>query len=209
MSSFLYYLATAGESVLSVFGVRGTYEQPKYTVVGQIDPDVELRAYPQRVAVETNMRNGNDGEAFGRLFRYITGANQGGGKIAMTVPVEMKPPTGGEKIAMTVPVQVGGENVMRFFLPEAVVEKGPPQPTDPKVHLVTLPPQTFAVLRFSGVIDDASRDAHEQALLAAVKGAGKHIEGTPSVLSYDPPFAIPFLRRNEVAVQVADPQGGS
>jgi hypothetical protein len=206
MSSFLYYLATAGESVLSVFGVRGTYEQPKYTVVGHIDPDVELRAYPQRVAVETTMRNGNDGEAFGRLFRYITGANKAADKIAMTVPVEMKPPTGGEKIAMTVPVQVGGsENTMRFFLPQSVVAKGPPAPTDPLVHIVTLPPQTFAVLRFSGVIDDAVRDAHEKALLAAVKGAGKQIEGTPSVLSYDPPFAVPFLRRNEVAVQVADP----
>jgi hypothetical protein len=209
MSSFLYYLATAGESVLSVFGVRGTYEQPKYTVVGHIDPAVELRAYAPRMAVETAMRNGNDGEAFGRLFRYITGANQGADKIAMTVPVEMKPPTGGEKIAMTVPVEVGSENVMRFFLPASVVARGAPKPTDPLVHLVTLPPQTFAVLRFSGVVDDASRDAHEAALLAAVKGAGKHIEGTPSVLSYDPPFAIPFLRRNEVAVQVDDAPGGS
>jgi hypothetical protein len=209
MSAFWYYVATAGESVLSVFGVRGTYEQPKYTVVGHIDPDVELRAYAKRTAVETSMINGNDGEAFGRLFRYITGANKSDAKIAMTVPVEMKPPTGGEKIAMTVPVQIGAENTMRFFLPQSVVDKGPPAPTDPKVHIVTLPPQTFAVLRFSGVIDDESREAHEKALLAAVKGAGKHIEGTPSVLSYDPPFALPFLRRNEVAVQVADPQDGS
>jgi hypothetical protein len=205
MSAFSYYLATAGESVLSVFGVRGTYEQPKYVVVGHLNSDVELRAYPQRVAVETAMRNGNDGEAFGRLFRYITGANKASDRIAMTVPVEMKPPTGGERIAMTVPVQVGGgDNTMRFFLPKSVAEKGPPAPTDPLVHIVTLPPQTFAVLRFSGVIDDASRDAHQKALVAAVTGAGKHIEGTPSVLSYDPPFALPFLRRNEVAVQVAD-----
>ena len=90
MSAFWYYVATAGESVLSVFGVRGTYEQPKYTVVGHIDPDVELRAYAKRTAVETSMINGNDGEAFGRLFRYITGANKSDAKIAMTVPVEMK-----------------------------------------------------------------------------------------------------------------------
>jgi hypothetical protein len=199
MSSFFYYLATAADSTLSIFGIRAPYEQPKYEVVGQLDGGVELRAYAARTAAETPIRSSNDGEAFGRLFRYITGANTGSSKIAMTVPVQMTP----RNIAMTVPVETGGDGVMRFFLPAAVVAKGPPHPTDPLVHIVTLPPQTFAVLRFSGTITDASRAEHEAALIAAVTGAGKHPEGQPSMLSYDPPFAIPFLRRNEVVVKLA------
>jgi hypothetical protein len=200
MSSFFYYLGAAGDSALSVFGIRAPYEQPKYHVVGQLADGVEIRAYGQRVAVETPMRAGNDGEAFGRLFRYITGANQGDAKIAMTVPVEMAP----QHIAMTVPVEMTSDQVMRFFLPKAVVAKGPPKPTDPLVHLVTLPPQEFAVLRFSGTVTDGSREKHEKALLAAVTGAGRHVEGAPALLSYDPPFALPFVRRNEVAVRLDD-----
>jgi hypothetical protein len=72
------------------------------------------------------------------------------------------------------------------------------------VHIVKLPPQTFAVLRFSGTITEASRQAHEADLIAALTKANKHPEGAPSVLSYDPPFAIPFLRRNEVAVRIGE-----
>jgi hypothetical protein len=203
MSGLLYYLATAGDSVLSVFGMRAQYEAPKYEIVGHVPPDIEIRAYPARVAVETQMRMDNDGEAFGRLFRYITGANQASRKIAMTVPVQMEP----QRIAMTLPVQTGpaeqgSEDTMRFFLPRAVAEAGPPTPTDPLVHLVHLPPQRFAVLRFSGRITEASRREHTDALLRALRGAGAHIEGAASVLSYDPPFTPPFLRRNEVAVPV-------
>jgi hypothetical protein len=200
MSAFFYYLGAAGESVLSVFGIRAPYEQPKYQVVGHLADGVEIRAYGPRTAVETPMRGGNDGEAFGRLFRYITGANQHDAKIAMTVPVEMAP----QRIPMTVPVEMTGDQVMRFFLPKSVVAKGPPKPTDPLVHIVTLPPQDFAVLRFSGTISDESRDKHDKELLAAVAGAGRHAEGQPVLFSYDPPFALPFLRRNEVAVRLDD-----
>jgi hypothetical protein len=204
MSAFFYYLATATESALSVFGIRAPYEQPKYEVVGELPGGVELRAYQARTAAETTMRNGNDGEAFGRLFRYITGANTGRAHIAMTIPVQMTPQRFSEKIAMTVPVEQSGDGVMRFFLPETVVQAGPPAPTDPLVHIVKLPPQTFAVLRFSGTITEASRQAHEADLIAALTKANKHPEGAPSVLSYDPPFAIPFLRRNEVAVRIGE-----
>jgi hypothetical protein len=203
MSAFFYYLATATESALSVFGIRAPYEQPKYDVVGELDGGIELRAYHARTAAETPMRNGNDGEAFGRLFRYITGANTGRAHIAMTIPVQMTPQRIAPlQIAMTVPVEQGGDGVMRFFLPDSVVKAGAPAPTDPLVHIVTLPPQTFAVLRFSGTITQATREAHEAALIDALTKAGKAPEGAPSILSYDPPFAIPFLRRNEVVVRL-------
>jgi hypothetical protein len=198
MGGFLYYLATFAESLLSVVGIRGSYEQPRYEVVGHIGGNVEIRAYAARVAVETPMQNSNDGEAFGRLFRYITGANQAGATIAMTVPAQQT----GQRIAMTIPVEMGGPNVMRFFLPESVARSGPPTPTDPQVHIVKLPPETFAVLRFSGTVTNGSRRSHEAALIAGVTGAGRKPEGTPSLLSYDPPFALPFVRRNEVAVKL-------
>lgn len=113
MDRVLYVLVTLVESVLGIFGVRALYEQPAYTVVERLDRGVEIRSYAPRLAVETDSRGQGDGEAFGRLFRYITGANRGGDRIAMTAPVE----TGGRRIAMTVPVEQDGAGTMRFFLP--------------------------------------------------------------------------------------------
>lgn len=198
MSKFWYYLHTLAESGLSIFGVRGLYEQPAYRVLQTIPPAVEIRQYEPRTVVETPITSAEDGAAFQRLFRYITGANKSAGKVAMTVPVEQS----SQRIAMTIPVEMGGPKIMRFFLPEAVVKSGAPAPTDPLVHIVTLPPATFAVLRFSGLITDTSRRAHEAALMEAVTASGRTPEGPPSLLSYDPPFALPFVRRNEVAVKL-------
>ena len=39
-------------------------------------------------------------------------------------------------------------------------------------------------------------------LRAVLATAGRKAEGAPVFLGYDPPFTIPFLRRNEVALEV-------
>lgn len=199
MGDFFYYLGVTADSVLSVLGIRAGYEQPKYTVIGHAGRDVELRVYGALTAAETPVRAGNSGEAFGRLFRYIAGANRASRKIAMTVPVEEGASTA---MAMTIPAGLtSGGDVMRLLLPRGLAAN-PPEPTDPLVHVVHLPPREFAVLRFSGTVDDASRDRHAEQLQQAVAAAGLKAAGPPWLLSYDPPFAIPFVRRNEVAVPV-------
>ena len=166
MDKLLYYLVTLLESALSVVGIRGTYEEPRYAVVERLDRGVEVRAYEGRVAVETDARGQQDGEAFGRLFRYITGANGGSQRIAMTTPVESE----GRLIAMTVPVEQGSRGTMRFYLPRAVVEAGAPEPTEAGVRLARIPPERLAVLRFSGTASPAARDE-----LALSRNFGKEI----------------------------------
>ena len=208
MSKILYFLATFAESGLSVFGIRAPYEQPSYKVVRDLGSAVEIRSYAPRVAVETAIAGGNDGQAFGRLFRYITGANTAGRTISMTAPVQEAPAgnagdagSGGRTIAMTVPVELGQAS-MRFFLPKAVAAN-PPSPTDPLVHIVTLPAQTFGVIRFSGSLTREAKEKQDATLRSVLAQAHVTPEGPSSILSYDPPFAIPFLRRNEIAVPVS------
>ncbi len=111
MGTFFYYLMTFAEATLGVVGIRGLYEQPHYTVVERLPGSIEIRDYPARVAAESDDTEGGQ-VAFPRLFRYITGNNTSGEKIAMTAPVSQR----GEMIAMTVPVQTRGQGgVMRFF----------------------------------------------------------------------------------------------
>ena len=200
MSKVLYFLTTFTDSGLSVFGLRGVYDQPAYHVVQTIAPGVEIRDYAPRTVVETDVVAGDQGQAFGRLFRYITGANTGKHLVSMTVPVEQATPA---TIPMTLPVETNGTTpVMRFFLPQAVVKDGPPQPTEHGVRLATIPAETLAVIRYSGTATDATRTAETAKLRSALQTAGRVASGAPRYFSYDPPFAIPFLRRNEVALEV-------
>jgi hypothetical protein len=166
-------------------------------VTQQISPSIEIRHYEARMAVETAMTPGNEGEAFGRLFRYITGSNTPGKTIAMTAPVVEQP----TMVAMTVPVVSSHDlRTMRFFLPQSVVAAGVPAPTDPMVHIVPVPAVTLGVIRFTGIASPQSRQKETALLRESLAQAGKSENGPPLYLSYDPPFTIPFLRRNEVAI---------
>lgn len=211
LSGFLYYLLTFAESVGSIVGVRSVYEQPRYTVVRTLDDGVELRRYEPRLVIEATVQ-GTDrekaaGEAFGLLFRYISGANRGGQKIAMTAPVRTDGAV--NRIAMTTPVETSafsaGSLTMRFFLPRVVAAAGAPAPLDPRLRVAEVPEMTIAALRFSGVSTERRREEKRAVLLAVLARASRRPAGEVFLLNYDPPFAIPFLRRNEMAVELAAP----
>ena len=205
-STITYYLLLIVESVAGVFGLRLS-EEASYQTIGRIGDQVEIRAYaPVMVAeVAFALPHGDKqarNQAFRLLFKYISGANTavaGSDKVAMTVPVSVDEP---ERIAMTVPVQSNPESgIVRFFLPAKYTkETPPPKPTDTRVKIVALPARTVAALRYSG----SGREANEQEqnLLEALKASAWQVSGRPYTQYYDPPFTIPFLRRNEAAVAV-------
>jgi hypothetical protein len=207
MGQIFYYMLTFAESVGSVFGLRFPYEQPRYAVIARVS-DVEIRRYQPRLAIEAMVDAKQNPQAanlaFQLLFRYITGANQRRQMIAMTVPVHIDNPS--QRIAMTVPVQTertGGDAVsMRFFLPDGVAKQGAPAPLDSRLRLVNLPAATVATLRYSGLPTQAAFREESARLLRALAPSEWKPAGTVFQLSYDPPFTIPFLRRNEVAVDV-------
>lgn len=183
MTNLLYYAQLALESVASVFGLR-PYETPRYDVIRSA-PQVELRRYAPRRAAEATVHGpGASDEAFRALFRYISGDQ----KIAMTTPVATR---------------AGNDEVrMQFFLP-ARYQDAAPMPLDPRIRIVALPEETLAVVRFSGRAAPQELAQQKSRLLGAVAAAGWRHTGEPVVLVYDPPFTLPFLRRNEVAVKVA------
>lgn len=205
-SAIWYYTVLVAESVLGIVGLR-LYEEPAYTVLDRPGDTIEIRRYAPRVAAEVDLeRRGNaDGQAFTLLFNYIAGANRGGSgaseRVAMTVPVDVARP---EKIAMTAPVETATQDRMtrmRFFLPAAFTAETAPKPDDAQVQIVTVPEQTIATLRFSGTGRDLRE--REQQLIAALAKTPWQPVGAPYGLFYDAPFTLPFVRRNEAAVEVA------
>ena len=176
---------------------------------------MELRRYGPRLAAETTVR-GSETEArskgFRRLAGYIFGANTNAGgasrEIAMTAPVEQAagPPAAGRKVAMTAPVaqERAGQDAwtIRFFLPRELTLANAPRPRDPAIRLVELPAETAAVLRFSGIPGAEAVGRHGEMLLAALAGSAWRPAGPVVAWFYDPPWTLPWLRRNEVAVPV-------
>jgi hypothetical protein len=180
-------------------------EVPEYRVLEQ-DGAFELRAYSSYLIAETEVEAGfmNAGNiAFGRLFRYISGANAAQTEIAMTAPVEQA--SQGEKIAMTAPVeQAKGDGVYRvgFIVPRKYNRDTVPKPTDPRVIIREVPPRTVAVWRYSGRWTEDNFREHEQDLRRALQARSlKPASGDSAIIArYDAPFIPWFMRRNEVLI---------
>ena len=196
-------------SACSVVGIRDGTETPKYQVTNHVGP-VEIRQYGERTAAETTVGNNEVGarsDGFRRLAGYIFGANTTRQSIAMTAPVAQSAAQPGEKIAMTAPVAqtraAGGAWTIRFFMPASHTLSSLPQPTDPAIRLVSVPPQAYAVLRFSGSTGPAAVAAQQAELLQTLANSPWRPDGPPVAWFYDPPWTLPFLRCNEVAVPVS------
>ncbi|KAI96120.1 heme-binding protein [Rhodomicrobium udaipurense JA643] len=189
-------------------------EQPDFRIEKQ-DGDVEVRAYGPLIAAEAEVK-GQRREAINEGFRliaaYIFGANQPKAKIEMTAPVEQQK----QKIAMTAPVtqQGGGARdgdeswTVRFIMPKAWTMETLPTPTDSRVRLEPIPPRRFLAIRFSGFAgDDAIREKTDE-LRRYAETHGLAIKGEPVLAFYDPPWTLPFMRRNEVMFELADGAAG-
>jgi hypothetical protein len=196
-------VADAGGSIV---GIRHGTEEPPFTVERRFG-DVEIRRYGSRIAAETTIEANEEAarnEGFRRLARYIFGGNKGSTKIAMTAPVAQEQ---GQKIAMTAPVaaQRGGTGqwVIRFFMPSSHTMDTLPTPNDERVRLVHVPGERVAVLRFSGIAHPSTVATRTEELQKTLRDNGIEVAGEPLMWFYDPPWTIPFRRRNEVAVSVA------
>jgi hypothetical protein len=193
------------QSAISVFGVR-TEDEPPYAVIDRIG-DIEVREYSKRGAAETTVLTEDAAqarsEAFGILAGYIFGKNKDRRELAMTAPVSTKQ---SQELAMTAPVEArsspSGGLTMRFFLPRDVTVESAPLPDDGRVKLVEVPSEKLAVLRFSGGWSDDLIAARMGELTTTLQASRWTQSGKPLAFFYDPPFALPFLRRNEVAVRV-------
>lgn len=197
-------LAFAGLLAITACSVVGSEAapEPKYTgVVTQ--PPFEVRDYGELVVVKTTMADGSSA-AFGRLFNYISGQNEGARKIDMTAPVLNINPAEGTTIAMTAPVLQNneGNREMIFVLTDEFTPDTAPLPSDPKVLLTTIAARRVAVVRYSGSMDD-NAPAEEARLREWLQTKGLQPVGPAEVAGYNPPWTLPAYRRNEVLIPIA------
>jgi hypothetical protein len=206
-------LAALAVACLASAEVAMAIEQPEYTVVRE-EGAFELRRYAPYLLAETEvdasfMSAGN--VAFGRLFRYISGANTTRTEIAMTAPVEQaRDAGGGEKIAMTAPVEQAREGDtyrVAFVVPRKYTRETVPQPTDPTVRIREVPARSIAAWRYSGRWTEENFRGYERELRTKLAALGlKPVPGDSAIIArYDAPFIPWFMRRNEVLIPLLEP----
>lgn len=164
-------------------------EEPVWSPVATLD-DVELRSYAPVVQARTALPGGIDSsDGFRTLARYIFGGNDRSQEIAMTAPVEQ--------------TLTGTDDYMAFYMPAELKLDQLPEPNDDSVTLHAVPARTVAVIAFSGWARDKVVQENSQALLATLASHGIELRGQVSLAQYNPPWTLPWKRRNEVIVEIA------
>ena len=165
-------------------------EEPAYSVERAWEAEqIEIRAYAPRIMAVTAIDNGDD-DGFRVLAGYIFGGNADEQKIAMTAPVQQT---------------MDGSDEMAFMMPAEYALADLPDPDDERVAFREAPAYTAAVIRFSGWATSEKADANWQKLRSFLIAEGIDISGDPTLNQYNPPWTLPFMRRNEIIVPVTLP----
>ena len=165
-------------------------EEPVYQVEKAWEAEqIEIRAYAPRIMAVTGMNEDSD-SGFRVLAGYIFGGNAEEQKIAMTAPVQQT---------------MAGEKEMAFMMPAEYALRDLPQPEDQRVSFREAPAYTAAVIQFSGWASAEKADENWQQLQRFLIAEGIDITGEPTLNQYNPPWTLPFMRRNEIIVPVAFP----
>ena len=182
--------------------VISNVEKPDYKVI-QSEQNIEIRQYEPMIIAEVEV-DGKREDAIRDGFRliadYIFGNNTVKQNISMTAPVQQK-----ENIAMTSPVQqqlAGKSWQISFVMPSEYSMESLPVPNNNRVRLKEILAKKFVVIEFSGSNSNENVIEHENQLMNFIEANQINIIGSPKYAFYNAPWTLPFLRRNEVMIEI-------
>jgi len=161
------------------------YEEANYEVVKK-NNTYEIRKYSDRLVIETSISN--KGSSFRKLFNYISGNNEDNEEIKMTTPVTQ--------------VEKKGNMTMQFYLPSRFNKENIPSPSNPEVKILNIKGGYYAAIIYSGRTSDKNFIKHKSILENELKKDDISILSLPIKATYNSPFTLPLLRRNEAMFKV-------
>ena len=167
-------------------------EQPSYKVV-QKDRNIEIRLYDS-ILLQSVSVSGDQYQALRQGFRplvsYIGVKKRDGDKISMTAPV----------------MQLRGDTqdnwIISFSMPSKYDASSLPAPNNEQVFTETIGPTKAAVIRFSGNADEKLLVKKAEQLSDWLNKAAFTAKSKPRYMFYNDPSTPPFLRRNEVFIEI-------
>lgn len=175
-------------------------EQPSFEVLSSTET-YEIRKYAPYTICTTTMRKGDtmdvssditeSGMGFNRLAGYIFGDNDKDGVA--------------KEMVMTTPV-ITDTKSMSFVLPKMYNATTAPIPKESNIELQDVIGQTVAVKTFTGLVTEGEISRQKAMLEDSLISARVVYDSTTfRVFQYNPPYTLPWVRKNEIAVNVMMP----
>ncbi len=180
------------KSIPGFFGIR-LAEEPKYTVL-EMEDEKEIRLYEKMTLATLTVSGSYESamkEGFKRLAQYIFGENATSEEMSMTTPIFEE--------------ANGNMLTMSFILPRGINVATAPTPLDHSITVSEKPAHKAAVIWYTGGNDQ--QKVHEKAneLYKWVHSkVGINAVGPLKIAQYDAPISLPFFRRNELQVEIAE-----
>lgn len=174
--------------LLGPVAMASDIEEPEWELIETFGK-VEVRHYPPSIQAVTELESSaRSSQGFRRLAGYIFGGNEQSKSIAMTAPVQ-------ETLERDRPV-------MAFTMPAEYTLEDLPRPDDQRVDIIPVPARTLAAVRFSGWATRSRVSSMQRKLLSTLEQNAVEMVGVPVLNQYNPPWTPPFLRRNEIVIEV-------
>lgn len=190
------------------FNTAMATEEPEFKLISE-EGEFQIREYDPKIIAQVEVEGDFD-EASSRGFKlladYIFGNNLldgGSKKISMTTPVEMSPMA--ENLLMTSSVmddQVNNKWLINFVMPQEFSLDTLPKPNNHQVNIIEVPSEKYAVIVFSGLVRESSYAEKVELLSNYLEENGLKQKSAIKIARYNPPWTLPFFRRNELMVRI-------
>lgn len=171
-------------------------DSPAYEVLRKTDA-YEIREYAAYAVATTRIDNNEEvqekamasGMGFNKLAGYILeGENAEEEKMSMTTPV------------------ITDRDTMSFVMPSGRSADLAPAPNNADITVSDVPKQVVAVREFTGLVTERESVKQRAALEDALVRDGVDYDNLSfKALQYNPPYTLPWVRRNEVLLVVTSP----
>ena len=186
--------------------IMSNVEVPAYKILKK-EQNIEIRQYPPLIIAEVKTagsRQASISDGFRILADFIFGNNEGEKRLSINGPITQQE---GIKIAMTAPVQqekTDAEWATSFIMPSKFSIDTIPNPIDDRIKIIQIPSKRYAVITFSGRSTEENLTKHTNELEKYMNGSSYSKVGNAKYAFYNPPWTLPFLRRNEVQFELTE-----
>lgn len=168
---------------------------PSYNLLKKTE-SYEIRSYEPYSVCSTQLKSAeidadqemvdpiSSGTSFNILVFYLFGKNSQKRKMDMTTPVIME------------------KNIMEFVMPPGMNSETAPVPDNVDVSIKDVPAEIIAAREFTGIPTEGEVSRQRAFLEDSLLSDGIMYDNLSfKVLQYNPPYTLPWLRRNEVTVR--------